>query len=402
MPTSTGSARLTPELRASIFHFSALTTNGVASAYFSVWMGGHGITPAEIGIVNAVPVCALLLINMFVGRLADRASDWKQMIILLVFAAAAFSFGLFFVSTFAAVLIIWTLFSVPTGSMGPVLDAATLRMTERNGTSFGNIRGWGTLGAMVATAVMGLIAAVFGAASFVPTLVAFATARALLSLQLPRFRAPERAATLARTANQASRLKEVLKPWFVLPLVAFALVQATHFILLAFVALIWKQQGVPDAVLGLLIATSQAAEAVIMFVWRRVGARISARTMILAACVATVLRWSIVAMAPPVWVLFLTQLLHAVTFAIGYLGTVHFIANWTGEEIAAEAQGFSFVLQQATAVVTLVVFGWLVGNFGTGSFLVLAGMGLVGALCVVISLRLKPPRETALTAVSAS
>jgi PPP family 3-phenylpropionic acid transporter len=124
--------------------------------------------------------------------------------------------------------------------------------------------------------------------------------------------------------------------------------------------------------------------------------------MILAACVATVLRWSIVAMAPPVWVLFLTQLLHAVTFAIGYLGTVHFIANWTGEEIAAEAQGFSFVLQQATAVVTLVVFGWLVGNFGTGSFLVLAGMGLVGALCVVISLRLKPPRETALTAVSAS
>ena len=68
--------------------------------------------------------------------------------------------------------------------------------------------------------------------------------------------------------------------------------------------------------------------------------------MILAACIATMLRWVIVAMSPPIPVLFLAQMLHSVTFAIGYLGTVHFIANWTSEEIAAEAQGFAFVLQQ--------------------------------------------------------
>lgn len=396
MPTSSRATHLSPELRASIFHFTVFTTSGAAAAYFGVWMAGHGISSGQIGIINAAPVFVLLLINVFVGKLADRASDWRQMIILLSILAGLTSLGLFFVSGFVGVLLVWTLFSIPAGSLPPVVDAATLRMTERNGTSFGSIRGWGTLGAMFATAVTGLVAARLGPDSFVPVLVGFAVARLLMSFQLPRFRAPDRAAILGSNGQQAGKLKEVLKPWFVLPLIAFALVQATHFIITAFAALVWKEQGIPDAVVGLLIATSPAAEAVIMFVWQRVGKRVSARQMILAACVVTVLRWTVVAMSPPIWVLFLMQTLHSITFAVGYLGTVHFIANWTSEDIAAEAQSFSFVLQQGVAVVALVVFGWLVGMFGAAAFLAAALMGLIGAVCVLWSLKLRPPRDLAL------
>jgi len=402
MPLPARLARLSPEVRASIFHFTVFTTSGAASAYFGVWMAGKGLSTAEIGIVNAAPVFALLLINLFVGRLADKANDWRQVIILLSVAAGAISLGMFFVSAFVGILIVWTLLNIPTGSLPPVLDAATLRMTERNGTSFSAIRGWGTLGSMVATAATGLIAAWLGAVSFVPVIVGISLLRALVSLQLPRFRAPERAVTMPGAEARAGQLRQVLKPWFVLPLVAFALVQATHFIITAFVALVWKEQGVPTGVLGLLIATSPASEAVAMFAWRRIGGRVSARNMILAACLATVLRWVVVATSPPVPVLFLAQMLHSVTFAIGYLGSVHFIANWTSEDIAAEAQGFSFVLQQGAAVVVLLLFGWLVGMFGASAFFVAALMGLVGAVCVLVSLRLKPPRETALGAAPAS
>jgi MFS transporter, PPP family, 3-phenylpropionic acid transporter len=394
--SSPASMRLSPELRASLFHFTVFTTSGAASAYFSVWMADKGISPGQIGIVNAAPVLALLVINLFVGRLADRASDWRQMIILLALVAGVVPVGLFFASGFVGILVVWTLISIPVGSMAPVVDAATLRMTERRGTSFGSIRGWGTLGSMVSSAGTGLVVALFGAAGFVPTLLAFSLARAGLSLQLPRFRAPERALTLA--PQRAVRLREVLKPWFVLPLVAFALVQATHAILIGFAALVWKQQGLSEGVIGPLIATGTASEAVIMFLWRRVGARVGARQMILAATLATVVRWGVIALAPPLPVLFLMQALHSVTFAVGYLGIVHFIANWTGEEIAAEAQGFAFVLQQAATVVGLVAFGWLVAPFGAAAFFAAALLGVVAAACVLVSLRLRPPHQTALTA----
>ena len=106
-------------------------------------------------------------------------------------------------------------------------------------------------------------------------------------------------------------------------------------------------------------------------------------------------------MSPPIPVLFLMQMLHSVTFGMGYLGTLHFIANWTSEDIAAEAQSFSFVLQQGIAVVALVLFGWLVGLFGAGAFFAAAAMGLVGIGCVLLSLKLKPPRETRLEAAAA-
>ena len=41
-------SRFSPELRASIFHFTVFTTSGAASAYFGVWMAEKGITSSEI------------------------------------------------------------------------------------------------------------------------------------------------------------------------------------------------------------------------------------------------------------------------------------------------------------------------------------------------------------------
>jgi PPP family 3-phenylpropionic acid transporter len=84
------------------------------------------------------------------------------------------------------------------------------------------------------------------------------------------------------------------------------------------------------------------------------------------------------------------QLLHAVTFAMGYLGGIYFIANWTDEDIAAEAQGFSYVVQQGMTVVALLGFGWFAGQFGAGAWLALGAFTFVGAVLVWISLRLRP------------
>ena len=54
--------------------------------------------------------------------------------------------GYFFVNDFWGLLLIFTLCAVPSGALVPVIDAATLRMTQRRGTDFGFIRAWGTVG----------------------------------------------------------------------------------------------------------------------------------------------------------------------------------------------------------------------------------------------------------------
>lgn len=382
---------LSPELRAGIFHFAVFGSTGVASVYFAIWLSNRGISPDEIGIINAIPVVVMLCVNLLVGRLADKASDWRQVIIVLALIAGAVPVGLFFVSGFWGILLVWTLCVVPSFSLVPVIDAATLRMTQRRSSDFGLVRAWGTVGYMASTALAGPVIAIFGEAAFVPLFVVWSLLRALLALQLPLFRAPAHEAAIATAAPRARRLREILTPWFVLPLVGLGMHYSVHGVLSAFAALIWKEQGISEGLIGPLIAVAAAAEAIMMFVWTRLNIKVSARHLIIFAALVAGFRWGVMAFNPPVILLFFLQMLHAITFAVGYFGGIYFIANWTSEDIAAEAQGFSYVLQQGMGVIALIGFGWCVALWGEKAWLAAAAFALTGAGLVAISLRLKAP-----------
>jgi MFS transporter, PPP family, 3-phenylpropionic acid transporter len=381
-----------PELRASLFQSTVYLPGAISSVFLGIWLSDHGIPADQIGIINSLPMLCLLALNIVVGRLADRANDWRTVIIIIALIGAAVPIGLYFVNEFWGIMLIWALVTMTGGTIPPIIDAATMRMTRRNGTDFGAVRAWGTVGYVVGAGVIGLLITTWGSSAFVPLFLLMCFLRAGLSLLLPRFRAPGHVATLAE-AVPATKLRDSLKPWFVLPLVAFALVNSSHALIGGFAALIWHQNGVPDYYIGPLLAISAAAEAVMMFVWRRFGGRVSARNMILASCLACVLRFSVMAFNPPVGVLFLVQILHAITFGVGYFGIVHFIANWTDESNAAEAQGFANTLQQAASVLSLAVFGWLVVFMGSYAFFAPMLFGAAGVVCVLISLRIRPPKD---------
>ncbi|MBN9303962.1 MAG: hypothetical protein BGO82_16430 [Devosia sp. 67-54] len=381
-----------PELRATLYYFTVFMTSGAAAAYGGIWFQDQGLSPGEIGLLGSLPVFIMLVLNLVVGRIADRAQDWRQVIVIGALLGGGIPIGLFFVHDFAGILLVWTLAAIPVAAIGPVADAAALRMTNRNGTDFGFIRAWGTVGYMAMTIATGQIVTWFGGGTFLPFFVALALLRGMAALQLPNFRAPKHEQTLAR-APGASRMREVMKPWFLLPLVGWSMVFATHLVLNSFQALLWKGQGIPDLTIAILIALGAASEAAMMFVFKRFVGRFPARLVILASAVVAVLRWAAMALAPDVAILVPLQLLHSVTFAMGYMGCVHFIANWTSEDIAAEAQSFFQVLQQAMSVLTLTAFGWIAGPLGVRAYFASAAFAALGAVLIFISMRLMAPKS---------
>jgi MFS transporter, PPP family, 3-phenylpropionic acid transporter len=395
MALSEAALRLSPEQRTTAFYFTYFMGPGAAVMFLPIWLTEKGITPEEIGIINAVPVFVVLALNLLVGRLADRAGDWRQVILVGAVLGGTIPIGLFFVNGFWGILLLWTLATVPIGAISPVIDAATMRLTRRNGTDFGTIRAWGTVGYMLFNALTGFLVVWFGSAIFVPLFVGLTLLRAAMALLLPRFRAPVTQPTVASVRPVAGKLREIMKPWFLLPLVGFAMIFGTHIILNAFSSLIWKEQGISEDVIGPLIALGAFSEAAMMFVWKRFGGRYSARHLILVSAVASVLRWVAMAFSPPVGVLVLLQLTHGVTYALGFLGCVHFITNWTSEDIAAETQSFFTVLQQAMSVVALIGFGWLVALMSAHAFFIAALFAAIGALCVWLSLSMMQPKDDA-------
>ncbi|MBO9587610.1 MFS transporter [Devosia sp.] len=394
----------TPEARASLYQFTVYLPGAVASVFLGIWLSLHGIPADQIGLINALPMLGLLLLNMVIGRIADRADDWRTAIISISLVSAVIPFALYFMSEFWGILLIWALTAMSNGLVPPIIDAATVRMTKRNGTDFGAVRAWATIGYVVGAAGIGGLLTVVGPGAFVTLYIAMTVIRAVLGFLLPRFRAPAQEATLANVPQgaplQRVKLRDSLKPWFVLPLVAFALVNASNAVMGSFGALLWHQQGVPDHFLGPLLGIAAVGEAVLMFAWRRFGGRVTARNMILVACMAGLLRFTVLAFAPPVQALFFLQLLHAFSFGMGYFGVVHFIANWTHESNAAEAQGFANMLNQGAAMVMLVTFGWLVEWFGSHAFFASTVTCSVGIVCVLISLRMRPPKDATRPAVS--
>ncbi len=386
--------RFTPEVRTSAFYASFFTGSGAAVMFLPIWLSGKGITPEQIGIINAVPIVVILLFNLVIGRVADRAGDWRNVIVIGALIGGIVPIGLFFVNEFWGILLFWTLACLPSGAIGPVLDAATMRLARRNGTDFGVMRAWGTVGYMLFNGLTGYLVVWFGAGVFVPLFVGMAILRALVSLQLPAFRAPAEQKTLAAVtkAPTAGRLRDVAKPWFILPLFGFSMIFATHIVLNAFGSLLWKAQGISEDVIGPLIALGSASEAAMMFMWKRFGGKVSARTLMLIAAGASVLRWSVMGLEPGVGVLIALQMTHGITYAIGYLGCVHFIANWTDENIAAETQSLFVVGQQLMAVVSVVGFGWMVQGIGPQAYFAAAGMAVLGGFCVWLSLQMKPAK----------
>lgn len=378
-----------PEIRTGVFFFCQFLSVGVANGFGGIWFASQGLSVEQIGIINAVPLLTMLIITVSVGHVADRAPDWRTVIIVGALVSAVFPIGLFFAEGFWPILVFWAASVVAQTAIIPVADAAAIRLSRRRGFDYGAIRGYGTLGYLIVIVVSGYLVLWFGISMFLPLFVGLAVLRGLAALWLPRFRASPGELGVKLGAR---RLREVMRPWFVLPLIGFALLHSAHFILNAFQGLLFRDQGIGAETIGWLIAVGAMAETVMFFTFRRFANRFTARNLLLMASAAGVVRWTAMAFSPGVPLLFGLQLLHSLTYALGFLGIMNFIANWTSEDIAAETQGFATVLQEGAAIVAFLGFGWLAGAFGARAYLAPAGIAFLGGFLVWLSLRMKTPK----------
>ena len=104
---------------------------GMINAYGGLWFDSIGLSTFQIGLLGSVPMLALLVVMAPIGRLADRAEDWKQAIVVGTAVSGFAALGLFFSSAFWWVLLVWTLVSLSQRAMVPVADAAALRLARR-------------------------------------------------------------------------------------------------------------------------------------------------------------------------------------------------------------------------------------------------------------------------------
>jgi len=392
------------EARASYFYAALYIAPGLAIPFLPLWLKSKGFSDSDIGLLNAIPIWTMVLINIFVGRLADRASDWRQVILLLAVIAGIAPLFLFGPTQIWLIMTIWVFCVLPVMMLTPILDAATVRMARRSGADFARIRVWGTTGYVIANLLGGWYFGWAGIAMFLPIFVFLSVVRGVVAFQLPPFRAkaPEDALIEDDKVEElpphplvAQEFKHMFRPWFLLAIVGSAFVVASHGPIYSFGSLLWDSQGIGSEFIGPLWAIGSAAEILLFLAFATIAKRFSARHLIVFAAVMTSIRWFGMTFEIPTWGYFVLQSLHAFSFGVTYLGTLNFVANWTAEKFAAEAQSTVQVMAQGLLATLVFGFGFLYAEFGAAAFGLSASIAALGGVLVIGSLIMMNPRAEA-------
>jgi PPP family 3-phenylpropionic acid transporter len=171
---------------------------------------------------------------------------------------------------------------------------------------------------------------------------------------------------------------------FVLAVITTGLIQGAHAFYYGFSALLWRQQGISAPMIGVLWGVGVAVEVGFMWFaepWRR---KVGPEMLLVLGGAAAVLRWTAFAFAPPLWLLFPLQALHAVTFAASFMASLRLIERLAPPESASAGQAINSALSAGFMLgVGALASGPLFDAFGTKGYLAMAlmgGLGLIGAV----------------------
>ena len=301
--------------RLSTFYATMFGMLGTYLPFFPLWLKAVGIEPSWIGIITAVPAVTRFTVLPFITGLAERKQRLRTVIVVTAFATAL---GFVLVGTqhqawpvfliFVATCCLWT----PTA---PLTDAYALRGVARHGFDYGPLRLWGSAAFVVGALLCGLLLDAIAPQHLIWVISAVAAVSALVGLGLQPLDLPARAEPDHRGGRALLR-----DTGFIAIILASALIQGSHAAYYIFASIVWKQAGLGGLTIAALWSLGVLAEIVLFALSPRFT--LPSAVLVVIGGLSAVARWVITAQEPPLAVLTLVQLVHALTFGLTQVGTM--------------------------------------------------------------------------------
>jgi MFS transporter, PPP family, 3-phenylpropionic acid transporter len=312
---------------------------GVTLVFLPRWLeAARGLTGAEIGAVLSLAQLARIVTGPAIAHWADGAADRRTPLRVLSIATIAAFAAFFLAQGFWQLLFFGFLALSLSAAMTPLIEAATLRATADGKLPYGVARSIGSIAFIFANVIGGILVARFGPiATVVWILCSLITVIASSWLALPPDPPPPHAVAPPKVGG--SRIASLLKSRrFVIMLLACGLIQSAHAFYYGFSTLVWREQGMPADIIGVLWAFGVAVEVLFLLCLPPIEKRVSPEALILIGAFGAVGRWICMGFAPVGFVLWPLQALHALSFAAAHIGAMRLIFREAPESAAATAQ----------------------------------------------------------------
>jgi PPP family 3-phenylpropionic acid transporter len=297
-------------LRLALFYVALFLTVGAQLPLLPVWFAAKGLDPGVIGIVLAVPMVVRVFAIPTAALLADRRDALRAGIMIAAGASLAGFGALGLADGLLAIIVVFGLASAAYTPLMLLADAYALRGLAQRGRAYGPVRLWGSAAFIAASFGGGYLLDAVEARNLIWAIVAAMGVAAVASWPLgPLHPSPLRPAAAAASARWLLRA-----PAFLAFAGAASLIQASHAVYYGFSTIHWQAGGLDGVTIGILWAIGVLAEIALFGLQARLPATITPAVMLSVGAVGAVIRWSAMALDPPVVVLPVVQCLHIVVW----------------------------------------------------------------------------------------
>ncbi len=413
-------ARRSYSLRLAAFYGALFTVYGVHLPYLPVWLDVRGLSAEQIAAITAAPYFLRVFITPTVAMWADGTGRHRTLINALAWLALLLAVLFAQMQSFWAIFLLAVPFAIALSTTVPLTETIAVAGVRAHGLDYGRMRLWGSITFVAAGFVGGWLIDHAGAGAVIGCILAGMLATVGCAWLLPeQIRANPRSSTphlakgesstrrgeggiptadaqgsppdlLHKGGKKRSGLSEARKlvasPVFLAFLVAAGAAQGAHGMFYTFGALAWHGQGISNAWVGTLWAIAIVGEVALFAYSGDVVRRWGPVTLLLAATAASVARWALMSLSPPLAALFPLQTLHTLTYGASHLAAMHFIARAVPEGAQGTAQAlYATVASGLLMGGATLLSGWLYAWVGGHAYLAmaaLAAVGLAGALVV--------------------
>lgn len=369
---------------------------GVQLPFLPLWLADRGLSTGEIAAV----LSGQILIRAFGAPLgtflADRYNRPVPLVRLLPLLCAASYLLLAFMQGFEAIFLVAVLAAVFLSPVGPIAENFAMVESAKAGLDYGRQRLWASVSFIVGTLVSGFALEIMATSTAVLLIAVSYAALGFAGLALPDIKPQAQSGQAPARTRPADVLRLFRSRVFVIFLLAVSIAQASHAMLYGFGSLHWEQLGISKGTIGILWGIGVCAEVVFFFFSGRLLPRFAPILLILIGCFLGVLRWTVTAFDPALWLLVPLQTLHAATFALTHFGTLHYLMQNVPGALRNSAQGLytacsaGLFLMLATAAV-----GPIFDAYAGRAYLAMAAMSLVATALAFLVFRSSPTKPAA-------
>ncbi|MCO6412186.1 MAG: MFS transporter [Thiogranum sp.] len=348
--------------RLSGFYLFYFATLGALIPYWSLYLKSLGFSAAQIGELIAILMATKIVAPNIWGWIADHTGR-RMAIVRTACLLAAVSFaGVFIRQDYRWMALVMVLFSFFWNAALPQFEATTLNHLGRDTHRYSSIRLWGSIGFIIAVAVLGFVFQETGTGMLPHILLALFAGIWLSSLAVPEDAA-------AHQAVHEEPLRQVLRrPAVVALLLVCFLIQASHAPYYTFYSLYLVDNGYSESVVGQLWALGVIAEIGVFLRMHAWLPRFGARRLLLVATALTALRWVMIALfVEQAAMLVLAQTLHAASFGVYHAVAIHLVHHlFTGRHQGRGQALYSSMSFGAGGAAGSLAAGYLWDGVGAG------------------------------------